>query len=210
MKCSHFIERSSYFRFRRTEYQDETIGKRPKRLTTALIIIFVIPSIWSAVLLIQQNNFEVNATSFAEHRNSYGKSILYDYKIDHNENTTLTLFFTGETLIDRDKDELYSVAAEYDIEKEQEIMLLKTELERIKNNELEYDRISKEIFRIKSSVHDVSITKGHSFNRDSTTGNAVIYVVISSVDSIAISELEELKEWLKVRHNTENIEVIHR
>ena len=74
-----------YFRFRPTEFQDETIGKRTKRLTTALIIIFIIPSIWSAVLLIQQNNFEVNATSFAEHRSTYGKSILYDYKIGHND-----------------------------------------------------------------------------------------------------------------------------
>ena len=54
-----------YFRFRPTEFQDETIGKRTKRLTSALIIIFIIPSIWSAVLLIRQNNFEVNATAFA-------------------------------------------------------------------------------------------------------------------------------------------------
>ena len=108
-----------YFRFRPTEYQDEAIGKRTKRLTTALIIIFIIPSIWSAVLLIQQNNFNVNASSFAEHRSTYGKSVLYDYKIDHKENTTLTLFFTGETLSERDKDELYSVAAEYDIKKEE-------------------------------------------------------------------------------------------
>jgi hypothetical protein len=94
--------------------------------------------------------------------------------------------------------------------KEQEIILLKNELERIKNNELEYDRISKEIFRIKSSVHDVSITKGHLFNRDSTSGNAVISVVVSSVDSIAINELDELKEWLKVRLDTESVEVIQR
>lgn len=232
-----------YFRFRPTEYQDEAIGKRTKRLTSALIIIFIIPSIWSAVLLIQQNNFDVNATTFAEHRSTYGKSILYDYKIDHKENTTLTLFFTGEALSDRDKEELYSVASEYDIEKEQiqirdysaqdqsdmnafkdiyekkesiisakeqEIVLLKNELEKIKNNELEYDKISKEIFSIKSSVHNVSITKGQSFNRDSTSGNAVISIVIGSADSISISELEELKQWLKIRLDTETIDVTQR
>ena len=232
-----------YFRFRPTEYQDETIGKRTKRLTTALIIIFIIPSIWSAVLLIQQNNFDVNASAFAEHRSTYGKSILYDYKIDHKENTTLTLFFTGDALSDRDKEELYSVASEFEIGKdqiqirdysseeksdmnafkdiyekkesiisarEQEIVLLKNELERIKNNELAYDQISKEIFSIKPSVHEVSITKGQSFNRDSTSGNAVISVVVDSADSIAISDLEELKEWLKVRLDTETVEVSQR
>ena len=155
----------------------------------------------------------------------------------------MTLFFTGETLSDREKDELYSVAAEYDIEKEliqirdysteeksdmnafkdiyekkesiisakeQEIVLLKNELERIRNNELEYDKLSKEIFSIKSSVHEVSITKGHSFNRDSTSGNAVISVIVSSTDSIAINELDELKEWLKVRLDTETVEVNQR
>ncbi|MBQ9723638.1 MAG: TIGR00341 family protein [Bacteroidales bacterium] len=229
-----------YFRFRPTEYQDETIGKRTKRLTTALIIIFIIPSIWSAVLLIQQNNFEVNATSFAEHRSTYGKSILYDYKIDHNDNTSLTLFFTGEALSERDKDELYSVAAEYDINKEQiqirdyaledksdmnafkdiyekkesiisakeqEIVLLKNELEKIKSNELEYDKISKEIFSIKSSVSGISITKGHIYNRDSTSRRDVISVVVSSLDSIDTGELEELREWLKVRMDTEVIEI---
>lgn len=232
-----------YFRFRPTEYHDEAIGKRTKRLTSALIIIFIIPSIWSAVLLIQQNNFDVNATTFAEHRSTYGKSILYDYKIDHKENTTLTLFFTGEALSDRDKEELYSVASEYDIEKEQiqirdysaqdqsdmnafkdiyekkesiisakeqEIVLLKNELEKIKNNELEYDKISKEIFSIKSSVQNVSITKGQSFNRDSTSGNAVISIVVDSSDSISISELEELKQWLKIRLDTETIDVTQR
>ena len=229
-----------YFRFRPTEYQDEAIGKRTKRLTTALIIIFIIPSIWSAVLLIQQNNFNVNASSFAEHRSTYGKSVLYDYKIDHKENTTLTLFFTGETLSERDKDELYSVAAEYDIKKEeikirdysleeksdmnafkdiyekkesiisakeQEIVLLKNELDKIKSTELEYDKISKEIFSIKSSVSDISITKGHIYNRDSTSRHDVISVVVSSRDSIDTDELKELKEWLKVRMNTEYIEM---
>lgn len=229
-----------YFRFRPTEFQDEKIGKRTKRLTTALIIIFIIPSIWSAVMLIRQNNFEVNAVSFAEHRNTYGKSILYDYKIDHNDNTSLTLFFTGETLSERDKDELYSLAAEYDIEKEQiqirdysmeeksgmdafkdiyekkesiisakeqEIVLLKNELDRIKSNELEYDNLSKEIFSIKSSITDVTITKGHSFNRDSNADNEIIFVSVSSADSIATSELDELREWLKVRLNADAVEV---
>ena len=231
-----------YFRFRPTEFQDETIGKRTKRLTTALIIIFIIPSIWSAVLLIQQNNFEVNATSFAEHRSTYGKSILYDYKINHKDNTSLTLFFTGEALSERDKDELYSVAAEYDIDKEQiqirdyapedksdmnafkdiyekkesiisakeqEIVLLKNELDKIKSNEPEYDKISKEIFSIKSSVCGISITKGHIYNRDSTSRRDVISVIVSSRDSIGTGELEELREWLKVRMNTDIIEMRH-
>lgn len=111
-----------YFKFRQTEYQDESIGKRTKRITTALIIIFIIPSIWSAVILIRENNFEVNATAFAEHRNLYGKSILYDYRISHNDGMNITLFFTGEQLTDRDREELIDAAASYQVSKEQIII----------------------------------------------------------------------------------------
>ena len=91
--------------------------------------------------------------------------------------------------------------------KEQEIVLLKNELDKIKSNELEYDRISKEIFSIKSSVSGISITKGHIYNRDSTSRRDVISVVVSSRDSIDTGELEELREWLKVRMDTEVIEI---
>ena len=221
-----------YFRFRPTEYQDETIGRKTKRITSALIIIFIIPSIWSAVLLIQQNNFDVNARSFVEHRNMYGKSILYDYRIDHNDGTKLTLFFTGETLSERGLDEVYSVASDFDIEKEQieirdyamedrqdmsafkdmyekkesiisakeqEIILLKNELETLKSKDLEYDRISMEIFSLKPEITEVSISQGLSFSRDSVNTSEIISVTVSSSDSLADSELQELKEWLKVR-----------
>ena len=92
--------------------------------------------------------------------------------------------------------------------KEQEIVMLKNELDKIRSNELEYDRISKEIFSIKSSVSDVTITRGQSFNRDSTAGNSIIYVTVTSADSIATGELDELEEWLKVRLNTGTVEVL--
>ena len=227
-----------YFRFRPTEYQDETIGRKTKRITSALIIIFIIPSIWSAVLLIQQNNFDVNARSFVEHRNMYGKSILYDYRIDHHDGTKLTLFFTGETLSERGLDEVYSVASDFDIEKEQieirdyamedrqdmsafkdmyekkesiisakeqEIILLKNELETLKSKDLEYDRISMEIFSLKPEITEVSISQGLSFSRDSVNTSEIISVTVSSSDSLADSELQELKEWLKVRIGKETV-----
>ena len=227
-----------YFRFRPTEYQDETIGRKTKRITSALIIIFIIPSIWSAVLLIQQNNFDVNARSFVEHRNMYGKSILYDYRIDHNDGTKLTLFFTGGTLSERGLDEVYSVASDFDIEKEQieirdyamedrqdmsafkdmyekkesiisakeqEIILLKNELETLKSRDLEYDRISMEIFSLKPEITEVSISQGLSFSRDSVNTSEIISVTVSSSDSLADSELQELKEWLKVRIGKETV-----
>lgn len=228
-----------YFRFRTMEYQDETIGKKTRRLTSALIVLFIIPSIWSAVLLIQQNNFEVNARAFAEHRSTYGKSILYDYRIDHKDGTRLTLFFTGESLRSRELDELYAAASDFEIRpeqieirdysmeertdmnafkdiyekkesiisaKEQEIILLKKELEDLKNNELEYGRISKEIFSLKSGISSISITQGRSFDRDSSEGADVISVTVAASDTLSGIECDELREWLKVRLGNDNVE----
>lgn len=227
-----------YFRFRPTEYKDETIGRKTKRITSALIIIFIIPSIWSAVLLIQQNNFDVDARAFAEHRSTYGKSILYDYRINHNDGTKLTLFFTGETLSERELEEVYSVASDFNIKKEQieirdyamekrqdmsafkdmyekkesiisakeqEIINLKKELETLKSKDIEYDRISREIFSLKPEVTEVSITKGLVFSRDSVNTSEITSVMVSSSDSLTDSELQELKEWLKVRTGRDSV-----
>lgn len=230
-----------YFKFRQMEYQDQALGKKTKRITSALIVIFIIPSIWSAILLIRQNNFEVNATAFAENRSIYGKSILYDYKIDHSDGMGITLFFTGETLTDRDLDELYDVASTYEIEQEQieikdysveskqdfsdfrdifekkentisakdeEITSLKNELKQLKKDDIPHDKISKEIFSIYPSITEVGIAKGVSHQRDTSDTDNIISVLVKSDTLMADKEVEDLKNWLKIRLESESI-VIH-
>lgn len=108
-----------YFKFRQTEYQDEAMGTKTKRITSFIILIFIIPSIWSAVMLIRRNNFEVNATAFAEHSKAYGNSIIYDYKIDHQDGSTIVLFFTGESLSEVAKKEIFETASQYGIAEKQ-------------------------------------------------------------------------------------------
>ena len=47
-----------YFRFKKTEYADQGFGLRTQRITSLLIAIFLVPSVWSAVVLVKQNNFD--------------------------------------------------------------------------------------------------------------------------------------------------------
>lgn len=108
-----------YFKFTRQEFEDKAKGRKTERLTTVLIVIFIIPSIWSAVTLISQNNFEANATAFAEQNKAYDKSILYDYDISHKDGSKIELFFTGDPLTERTKENVYKKAAEYDVKPEQ-------------------------------------------------------------------------------------------
>jgi hypothetical protein len=111
-----------YFKFKQTEFEDPATGLKTKRISTVLILLFIIPSIWSAVTLIQRTNFETSATAFIEHSKAYNKSIIYDYKIDHTDGSKLELFFTGEPLNDSTKEIIYKTAQEFDINEEEIII----------------------------------------------------------------------------------------
>lgn len=111
-----------YFRFRQTEYDDQATGRRTKRISSILIILFIVPSIWSAVTLIRQNNFEENAIAFVEHSKTYSRSIIYDYRIDHTDGSVIELFFTGDPLDEKTKETIRKAAEEYGIKESQLII----------------------------------------------------------------------------------------
>ena len=146
-----------YFKFRETEYSDISTGRKTKHMITMLIILFIVPSIWSAVILINQNRFEENAIAFVEHSKSYGKSIIYDYKIDHTDGSTIEISFVGEPLDERTRSDIYSTAARYGISKEKLIINDHTTTESINEMELVkdlYDRMDREI-----STRDAEIAR---------------------------------------------------
>lgn len=156
-----------YFRFRQMEYEDRATERKIKRISTILIILFIVPSIWSAVILIKQNNFEENATAFVEGSKAYGRSIIYDYKIDHSEGSTVELFFTGEALNDSMKATIFSNAAEHGIDSSQIIINDHSSTEG--RNDLElvkgiYDKMDSEIGkrdeRIRQLQEELKAAKG--------------------------------------------------
>ena len=136
-----------YFKFRQVEYEDQSVGRRTKRISSIVILLFIVPSIWSAVILIRHNNFEENALAFVEHSKAYGRSIIYDYKIDHSDGSKIELFFTGEPLGDKTRESIYRTADEYGIEQKQILINDHTTTEKEDNLELIkgiYDKMDKE------------------------------------------------------------------
>lgn len=137
-----------YLKFRQTTFKDKATGRRTKRVITFLVVLSIVPSIWSAVILIQQQNFEMNATAFVKHSKSYGKSIIYDYKIDHNDGSTLELAFVGESLDEDTKKLIYETAERYNIKRDNIILTEHTTKERVEEIEMVkdiYDRMDTEI-----------------------------------------------------------------
>ena len=137
-----------YLDFRQTEFKDVSTGRKTKRIITVLIILFTAPSIWSAVTLIHQNRFEESALAFVEHSKSYGKSFMYNYKIDHSNGSVVELFFTGDALDENTKQTIYQTAARYNIKQEQICINDHTTTEDVSDNELVreiYSRMDQEI-----------------------------------------------------------------
>lgn len=118
--ATYFLVR--HFKFKQKEYADTKFGLKTKRYTTLLILIFLVPSVWSAVVLVKQTNFEKKAMAFVEKNRSYDKSIIYDYKIDHENGSILSIFLTGDTLTESARHNIYAFAKECGISEEQLII----------------------------------------------------------------------------------------
>ena len=147
-----------YFKFRQTEFEDQATGRKTKRISSILILLFIIPSIWSAVTLIQRTNFETNATAFIEYSKSYNKSIIYDYKIDHTEGSKLELYFTGEPINDETKSIIVKTAAEFDIEEESIIIVDDSQEANLNDIELVkgiYDKMDSEVAKREEEIRQL-------------------------------------------------------
>ena len=139
-----------YFGFREVAFADALSQRRTRTFSTILIILFIVPSIWSAVIFIRQNNFEGNANSFAEQCKVYGRTILYDYKIDHSDGSVVSLFFSGDPLTEQSRRDLLAQAAEFGIKEEQVLINEYTTTAQENNIELVksiYDKMDAEVSR---------------------------------------------------------------
>ena len=98
-----------YLRFRTVGgLSPEAVDKRKKIISTILVIV-VVPSIWSAVLLIHDNNYERNARTFVENNRLVGPhSYVYDYKIKAHH---VEVSIAGEPLSDSLRNDYFQKAA---------------------------------------------------------------------------------------------------
>ena len=99
-----------YLAFRPVNNMVPEITRRRKQLVSAVFIIFLIPSIWSAFNLIRENNFERNARSFVESNRIVGPhSYVYDYNIKGRH---VNISIAGEPLTDSLKTDYLGKAAQ--------------------------------------------------------------------------------------------------
>jgi len=105
-----------YLRFRTVSGINAATAKKRSRVISTVLLIVLVPSIWSAAVMIRNNNFERNARLFVQENRLAGpRSYIYDYDI-HGRNVSLEI--TGDPLSDSLRNVLFTSAAEYKIKPE--------------------------------------------------------------------------------------------
>ena len=103
--------------------EEEVDGMRQrlsKRAIAFILLVMIVPSIFSAIRMVQENNFNIHAEKLVSKNKSIGKSFIYDYKTDMSvKPATIDLYLAGETLTPEFKEMLFKDAEEYGITRNQ-------------------------------------------------------------------------------------------
>ena len=109
-----------YLKFPLVQFSDEAKQKKVNKIITIFTIILIIPSIYSAITVIQENKFNQAANKFVAHNKTIGNSYIYDHKITHRaRKSTLSVSIAGEALAQGDINKLYEQLQSYGIERNQ-------------------------------------------------------------------------------------------
>ena len=108
-----------YLHFHRVA-ADDARQRRNARWITLILIILLVPSVFSAVQMIQDNNFARSAQKLVMQNKNLGKSYIYDYKVDLEERPhKLDLYLAGERMESSARERIYLDAEEAGITRSQ-------------------------------------------------------------------------------------------
>lgn len=174
-----------YLRFRTVTGIDPATAKRRRDFISAVLVVVLIPSIWSAITLIRENNFEKNVQIFMKDSRLVGpRTYVSDYSVEGNR---VSFILSGEALSDSLKTVFYEKAAQYKIQ-EKSISLVehtygmsqedmnniirevynRTDLEIAENDALiesmqaRMDQLEQEIVRLRSQLPEADSTQTES------------------------------------------------
>ena len=121
---SVFIALATYFmvkylRFRTVSGISPELALKRRKIISVVLTVVIIPSVWSAFVLVGNNNYERNVRNFVEDNRLVGRSYLYDYQIDGRK---VNISFAGEPITDSLRADFLFRAKAYNI-KEKSITL---------------------------------------------------------------------------------------
>jgi uncharacterized hydrophobic protein (TIGR00271 family) len=108
-----------FLKFPEQQYADEKTEKRVKRIITTVVILVIVPSIWSAIVMIRNNAFEQKVAEFIQDNKNLDNGYIYDYKLDYRKGGSLKVYITGGMLTASEKEALLSSAENHGLKESQ-------------------------------------------------------------------------------------------
>lgn len=104
------------FKFPVLQADDERHKGLSKTWYAVILTIIILPSIWTAINVVKENNFKIHAAQLVREHKNMGKSFVYDHKTNYSRKlSTIELFVAGEMLTDEAKEILLNDAENYGI-----------------------------------------------------------------------------------------------
>ena len=104
-----------YLNFSGIEFQDNKKEKRTKTLITAIVILFIVPSILSAMSMIRENKFKIEVEAFIAENKNLEKGYIYDYRINTRKGRSVEVFIAGDPMTASEKSRLMESAERHGI-----------------------------------------------------------------------------------------------
>ena len=138
-----------YLRFRTVTSLEPRHAQRRRRVMTAIVLAFVVPSVIAAVSLTQDNNFERNVEAFIRENKVQGRSYIYDYRIYSEKGRKVEVSVAGEPMTFEQQTALYTSARNHHIKEDQ--LVIREHMIGMSNEEMNsvikdiYDKTDREL-----------------------------------------------------------------
>ncbi|MCI1640006.1 MAG: DUF389 domain-containing protein [Bacteroidales bacterium] len=111
-----------YLHFPEIKFQNAQAAKKTKSIIAIITILVIVPSLWSAFLMIRRNNFEREVIEFVAKNKTLDNGYIYDYKINTSGKRKAEIYITGEIMKSSEKQRLINAAQDFGI-KENELAI---------------------------------------------------------------------------------------
>ena len=150
--------------------ETEEVGGRRKGLSKSwygiILLVIILPSIWTAINVVKENNFKINAAQLVKEHKNMGRSFVYDYKTNYSRKfSTVELFVAGEMLSDEAKEQLLTDANNFGIMRSQIIIhedatIMREDLSEVEILKGIYEHTDKQIKVLNDSINKLNARLG--------------------------------------------------
>lgn len=147
--------------FREKEFQDPVKAKRTRTAISVIIVLVMVPSIFSAVKLVRDNSFQQDVSSFINDNKILGSGYIYDYEIDNRKGGKVTVYIAGSGLEETDRERLLASAESHGVDKDRVEFVVRSssesELDKASENLVKgiYERTDLEISRRDARIREL-------------------------------------------------------